>query len=87
MTFANPRTDDDWRQRAACRGMDTDVFFPESDDDAGPAKEICARCPVRDACLEWAIATRQDEGVWGGMTGVERRRLRRRRRDQARKAA
>jgi WhiB family redox-sensing transcriptional regulator len=78
---------ENWRQQAACNGLDTNMFFPASDSDAGAAKAVCATCPVRDQCLEWAIATRQEEGVWGGMTDTERRRLRRRRRDAARRAA
>jgi len=60
------------------------VFFPVSDTFAGEAKEICATCPVADACLEYAIATRQPDGVWGGMTAVERQRLVRRRQKTAR---
>ena len=78
---------DTWRQQAACKGLDTSIFFPESDAAAGPAKAVCATCPVRAECLEWAIAARQEDGVWGGMTDNERRRLRRRRRDAARRAA
>ena len=66
----NPRTDTGWRDDAACRGLDTDVFFPLTDEDAGPAKEICATCPVREACLEFALQTRQADGVWGGLTGL-----------------
>ena len=76
-----------WREQAACKGQDTAVFFPASDAEAGPAKAICATCPVRDLCLEWALATHQEDGVWGGLTDNERRRLRRRRRDAARRAA
>lgn len=76
-----------WRQQAACKGLDTEIFFPASDDAAGPAKLVCATCPVREECLEWALATRQDDGIWGGLTDNERRRLRRRRRDAARRAA
>jgi WhiB family redox-sensing transcriptional regulator len=76
----------EWQDDAACRGADTDVFFPASDADAGPAKAICATCPVAEACLEHAIATRQPDGVWGGMTASERHRLIRRRQKAARKA-
>ncbi|MFI5040931.1 MAG: WhiB family transcriptional regulator [Acidimicrobiales bacterium] len=76
-----------WRQQAACRGLDTEIFFPASDADADAAKDVCATCPVRDQCLEWALATRQEDGVWGGLTDNERRRLRRRRRDAARRSA
>ncbi len=87
MTLTNPRTDDDWRRDAACRDLDTDIFFPVTDEEAGPAREICASCPVREQCLEFALATRQDDGVWGGLTETERRRLRRRRREATRRAA
>ena len=48
-----------WRQRAACRGVDPDIFYPVSDEEAGPAKTICAQCPVREACLEYALANRE----------------------------
>lgn len=87
MALTNPRTDVRWREDAACRGVDTDVFFPVTDEEAAPAKAICATCPVREECLEFALETRQEEGVWGGLTETERRRLRRRRRERARAAA
>ena len=87
MALLNPRTDVRWRDDAACRGHDTDDFFPATDEEAGPAKAICGACPVREECLEFALATRQEDGVWGGLTETERRRLRRRRRESARKAA
>jgi WhiB family transcriptional regulator, redox-sensing transcriptional regulator len=72
-----------WRQQAACRDYDTDIFFPDSDAAAGPALEVCASCPVRDACLEFALTTNQPDGIWGGATETERRRMRRRRRQAA----
>jgi WhiB family redox-sensing transcriptional regulator len=72
-----------WRNRAACRGVDPDIFFPISDEDALQAKAICAECPVREACLEWALATRERDGVWGGATERERRRMIRQRRKTA----
>ena len=54
-----------WRKRAACRGLDAEIFFPGTDDeaDAAEAKAICALCPVRQACLEHALASREREGV------------------------
>ena len=69
-----------WRQRAACRGVNPDVFYPASDEDAEPAKAICNACPVRQACLEHALATRERDGIWGGATERERRRIIRQRR-------
>ncbi|MFP5319861.1 MAG: WhiB family transcriptional regulator [Acidimicrobiia bacterium] len=87
MKLTNPRTDIAWRADAACRGLDTEVFFPLTDEEAAEAKAVCATCPVRELCLEYAMVTRQDDGVWGGLTETERRRLRRRRREAAAQAA
>lgn len=87
MALTNPRTDLRWRDQAACRGLDTDVFFPVTDEEAAEAQAVCAVCPVREECLEYALVTGQEDGVWGGLTETERRRLRRRRREQARRAA
>lgn len=72
-----------WRQRAACRGVDPEIFYPVSDEDAEEAKAICATCPVREACLEYSLRAREREGVWGGLTERERRRRIRQRRKSA----
>ncbi len=74
-----------WRKHAACRGLDAEIFYPGTDDeaDAAEAKAICALCPVRQACLEHALASREREGVWGGTTERERRRIVRQRRKSA----
>ncbi|HSS08565.1 MAG TPA: WhiB family transcriptional regulator [Acidimicrobiales bacterium] len=72
-----------WRQRAACRGVEPDIFYPVSDEDAYEAKAICFVCPVREACLEYALANRERDGVWGGATERERRRMVRQRRKSA----
>jgi WhiB family redox-sensing transcriptional regulator len=72
-----------WRNRAACQGLDPDIFFPVSEDDAEEAKAICATCTVRQLCLEHALAHREREGVWGALTERERRRLTRQRRKTA----
>jgi WhiB family transcriptional regulator, redox-sensing transcriptional regulator len=69
-----------WRQHAACRGLDPMTFYSATDDEADAAKEICAQCPVREACLEHALTFREKEGVWGGCTERERRRIIRQRR-------
>jgi WhiB family redox-sensing transcriptional regulator len=63
--------------------VDPDIFYPVSDEDATDAKAICAMCPVGEACLEWALSTRERDGVWGGATERERRRIIRRRRRSA----
>jgi WhiB family redox-sensing transcriptional regulator len=72
-----------WRQRAACRGGDPDIFYPICDDEADEAKSICGECTVREACLEYALANRERDGVWGGATERERRRMVRQRRRTA----
>lgn len=71
----------DWRARAACRDEDPELFFPIGN--SGPAlpqiaaaKRVCDSCPVRDACLDWAMESGEDFGVWGGLTEDERRDLR-----------
>lgn len=70
--------DQPWLLRAACRGTDPALFFPGPEDTPAPALAICARCPVRQDCLEHAIATRERFGIWGGTTERQRRRLIRR---------
>lgn len=78
-----------WRDLAACLSVDTDLFFPHATDDAGiaRAKAVCEGCPVREPCLEEALARREDYGVRGGKSEVERRSLRRRRRRAAQQGA
>jgi WhiB family redox-sensing transcriptional regulator len=76
-------TTSSWRKHASCRGIDPEVFYPATDEEAEEAKAICASCPVRQACLEHALAHREREGVWGGATERERRRILRQRRKSA----
>lgn len=72
-----------WRQRGACNGLDPAIFFPDSEESAEEAKSICAMCPVCISCLEHALASRERDGVWGGTTEKERRRIIRQRRRTA----
>jgi WhiB family redox-sensing transcriptional regulator len=81
---AEPAPETDFFADAACRGADTTLFFPVSDTYADEAKAICSTCPVAQQCLEFAIETHQPDGVWGGMTAIERHRLVRRRQRVAR---
>jgi WhiB family redox-sensing transcriptional regulator len=67
----------DWWKSAACEGADPELFFPVSavgpgEADVARAKAICAGCGVRRECLQFALATRQLHGVWGGTTEQER---------------
>ena len=64
-----------WRELAACRGTDLEVFFPGRGESAGPARQVCAACPVRQPCLDYAITNRIVHGIWGGLTERERRAL------------
>jgi Transcription factor WhiB len=65
-----------WWQLAACHDVDLNVFFPERGEPAGPARQVCAACPVREPCLEYALSNRITHGIWGGLTERERRPLR-----------
>jgi len=65
-----------------CRDTDPDLFFPIGT--TGPAlaqienaKAVCRQCPAQAACLEFALSTNQDTGIWGGTSEEERRKLRR----------
>jgi WhiB family transcriptional regulator, redox-sensing transcriptional regulator len=72
-----------WQQRGLCRETDATVFFPPSNFEhkaerearEEKAKAICLRCPVRPQCLDWALATREPFGVWGGYSELERKQI------------
>ena len=73
----------DWRTLSECRDSDPNLFFPVGS--TGPAveqiaaaKQICGSCPVSEECLQYALETNQEAGVWGGYAEDERRRLRKR---------
>ncbi len=82
---SRPTWDEDvsWQKEALCRGSDVNLFFTpshlekkeEREAREAQAKAICGRCPVRDACLSFALATREPHGVWGGLNEIERRHL------------
>ena len=72
---------DDWREEAACRDTDPDLFFPIGTtgtalEQIDAAKTVCCSCPAQEACLEFALATNQESGVWGGTSEDDRRKLR-----------
>ena len=73
----------DWRDQAACRDADPELFFPDDNTRSAraqvkTAKLICRGCPVSTTCLSWALASGQEAGIWGGLTEDERRMLHRR---------
>jgi len=62
----------EWQNRGACRNEHPDIFFVQPYESADEARTVCARCPVKQECGDYAIATNQRYGVWGGMTRRER---------------
>jgi WhiB family redox-sensing transcriptional regulator len=69
-----------WQEHAACRGMNGELFFPVSEKPDNPivqrARAVCAGCPVVLRCAEWALNTNLSDGIFGGLTSIERRRIR-----------
>jgi WhiB family redox-sensing transcriptional regulator len=81
LTLAN--ADYTWRREAVCRDTDPNLFFPVGTTgfalmQIDRARQVCDECPVRVECLDYALETNQDSGIWGGTTEDERRVLRRR---------
>ena len=83
LTIDNVTTLTDWRELSACRDSEPDLFFPVGT--TGPAvqqieraKQICSACPVSEECLQYALESNQEAGVWGGYQEDDRRRLRKR---------
>jgi len=71
-----------WRDDAACRHTNAELFFPAGStgtavDQIEAAKSVCRACPVQDACLQFALESNQEAGIWGGKDEDERRKLRR----------
>ena len=73
-----------WRRNASCKDTDPELFFPigttgQALVQISEAKVVCDECAVRGKCLDFALETNQDWGIWGGMSEEERRDIRRRR--------
>jgi WhiB family redox-sensing transcriptional regulator len=71
-----------WRNQATCRDTDPELFFPVGTTgqallQIAKAKSVCCQCPVHIDCLEFALETNQDTGIWGGASEEERRQIRR----------
>lgn len=78
----DPDPDLSWRQTAACRDTSPELFFPigttgQAVEQIEAAKAVCLSCPAQVPCLEFALATNQDSGVWGATSEEDRRHLRR----------
>lgn len=81
--------DDAWRDHALCRDTDPELFFPVGTTGQAvvtqdQAKRVCCECEVKQQCLDYALDTNQDSGIWGGLTEEERRIIRRQRAAAAR---
>lgn len=96
MTIASLRpatyNSEEWRELGSCRKLDTTMFFPigqtgEAEVKIARAKRVCLTCPVRQECLEFAVTTNQEYGIWGGCSEEERRVIRRQWRARQRAAA
>ena len=90
-TLALAAADDMWRDLALCRDTDPELFFPVGTTGQAlvsqdHAKRVCRDCGVRQECLDYALDTNQDSGIWGGLTEEERRVIRRKRAAAARAA-
>jgi len=79
--------DAEWMDKGLCKDVHPSVFFPSDGVGVEVARRICAECPVKALCLEYALQSRIDHGVWGGASERERRRLLRQRRLDAAAAA
>jgi WhiB family redox-sensing transcriptional regulator len=71
-----------WRRDAICRDTDPELFFPVGTTgialvQIARAKHVCGECPVSRDCLQFALETNQDSGIWGGTSEEERRVMRR----------
>ena len=66
-----------WREKAACRGKPTAVFFPDPSEPATEAYRLCRECPVTAECLAYALDHHIAHGVWGGRSVRQRRAMRR----------
>lgn len=64
-------------EERACKGMDSDFFYPTRGKSVAGPREVCARCPVQEECLLYALVNAEKYGIWGGRSERERRRIRR----------
>ncbi len=68
---------------ALCDQTDPEAFFPEKGGSNRAAKAVCTACDVRLPCLEWALANHEQDGIWGGLSALQRKKLLKNRQSQA----
>lgn len=71
--------DTSWMLQGACNGTDPNLWYADRGEAVDQAKAVCSGCVVREACLEYALGNREQEGVWGGLAPLERRAVQRQR--------
>ncbi|HZD65484.1 MAG TPA: WhiB family transcriptional regulator [Acidimicrobiales bacterium] len=76
-----------WQRRANCMGVDPELFFPQRGSSTREAKAVCRGCVVQQECLDYALASGEKFGIWGGLSERERRRVRRHRSLAAQRSA
>ncbi len=81
-TYSPVTEETNWRENAACRDTAPDLFFPIGStglaiEQIAAAKTVCDGCPAKEPCLQFALDTNQDSGIWGGSTEDQRRTIRR----------
>lgn len=82
---------DNWRNHALCRDSNAELFFPigstgQALEMIEAAREICDECAAKAPCLEFALQTNQEAGIWGGSTEEERRAIRKQWAEEAERA-
>lgn len=85
MVSRNP--DERWQDRALCMQVGYELFFLEKGETSTDAKKVCGRCQVRQDCLEAALNDPDTDGIWGGTTERERRKMRKQRRNEYQETA
>lgn len=72
LELITPDRDTSWHSKASCLGLDPNLFYPEQGENHPEARATCAQCPVKDKCLEDALANGEKFGIWGGTSVRER---------------
>jgi WhiB family transcriptional regulator, redox-sensing transcriptional regulator len=67
--------DQTWKDRAACKGLDVTIFYPERGANPNRAQPICGECPVQQQCQDFAIDNDEQHGIWGGVALRKRRKI------------
>jgi WhiB family redox-sensing transcriptional regulator len=75
-----------WMEQGKCRRYSPETFFPSDIRGVARARRICAGCPVKERCLEYALYNHIEHGIWGGASERERRRIAAQRRGSRRLA-